>query len=154
MKTFYIFFSIAICLSLKSQTTVYSVNSDETVDRNSYFYIDHSSGKIIQHDKYSSFRNDYVTSFVLKVKSNTIYIKFKDSCSGKKKFSRINAILGYYTEDKKIVSAKNGALSEKESHYIKENKIYNSENKLVAVIDGSENYGAALFMLNLDFSKF
>lgn len=146
MKNGLLIFSVLSVLSFKAQTTLYSVNSNEQIDRTSFRQVLQSSGLVILHDKSTSFKNDTAHNFILLVEGNTVKCDWKNKPA---KAADVKGELGYLTSDKKIIEQ-----GEKEnnrhlkSSYVKGNYIYNSEHERVGYFEGEEMFGVALFLLN------
>ena len=139
MKEALLFFVLTINLCLKSQTTLYFTKPDGSIDKNSFWHVTHSSGLVIVHDKNTSFKSDTSRSFLLIVEANNINCIFKDASD---KAKDVEGNLGRLDPGKKIIDFRGPPC------YIKDSKIYSSDNKVLAYIEGEEIYGAALYLLH------
>lgn len=129
--------SVALCIAskLNSQTTVYLAKADGSADPTRYYYFEHNTGKIFTCFK--CVEKEAYTEVSLKVQENTVSL-----C----KAEVTNPGVGFLTRSKKIVRV--NKQYEIHTAYIKEGKIYNSENKIVGVIDGDDIYGAAWYLVS------
>jgi hypothetical protein len=155
MKSIIIFLALIISLSLRSQTTVYGVRSDGTLDKSSYEYYDHASGKVLKFHKDIPSGKDTVHNVTLRIISNKIYSygkrgHFTENPKGLVVDKIETTVeIGYLTSDKKIINLKNGEPTDEAlAPYIKDNKIFSADNKIIAFIEGQEIYGAASYLLS------
>jgi hypothetical protein len=156
MKKIILFFALITGLSLNSQTRIYSANADGTIDKTSYQVYDHSTGKIMVRNKNIPPGNDTVHNVIIRISANKIYTYGKQSHFTQNPKAIITdkeettTEIGYLTADKKIIHIKNGeAVNEAVAPYIKDNKIYSSDNKVIGFIEGQDIYGAASYLLSL-----
>ncbi len=156
MKLLTLFSSLILSLTIKSQTTVYSARPDGTLDKSNYEYYIHATGKILKSDKKTPPGMDTVQNVILKIISNKVFVYWSNVHVNENQQSltmdktAITNEVGYLTTDKKIISLKNGKPTDEAlAPYIKDNKIYSSDNKIIAFIEGQEIYGAASYLLSL-----
>ncbi|HWY13022.1 MAG TPA: hypothetical protein VN026_16925 [Bacteroidia bacterium] len=156
MKLLILFSGLILSLSVKSQTTVYSARPDGTLNKSSYEYYIHATGKILKSDTKTPPGIDTVQNVTLNIISNKVFVYwFKVQMNENPQSSKMDKVatpteIGYLTADKKIISLKNGKPSDEAlAPYIKDNKIYSSDNKIIAFIEGQEIYGAASYLLSL-----
>ncbi len=144
-------FAVAMCflfVSLMSgQTTLYYATYTGAKDDYSYRIVDHATGQMVTHDKTTAFRNDTAFNFILIIDANKVKCSFKNHPP---QTEDITGELGYLTVDKKIIElGDKKAQRQTRPSYIKENKIYDFDNKIVAYIEGDEMFGVALYLTTL-----
>ena len=137
----------------RSQTTVYFVKADGTKDTDNYESYEQGSGKIYSCYKCKENGKDkeLLVGTNLDVQGSKIYIfGRKPDRTGKdttKVFEPKIIKVGFLMPNKKIVEEIDGKASKYKSAWIKDNKIYSPDGKLIAIIDGEEIYGAAFYLL-------
>lgn len=153
MKQIILLFLLLTGIYVRSQTTVYFVKADGTKDPDNYESYEHGSGKI-----YSCYRcqengkeKSLLVGTNLDVQGSKIYIfGKKPDRTGKdttKNYEPKIIKVGFLMPNKKIVEEIDGKASKYKPAYIKDNKVYSPDNKLIAIIEGEEIYGAAFYLL-------
>jgi hypothetical protein len=164
MKTLLFIFGVVASLITQSQTALFFYKmSDNTVLKNDYVYIDQTTGKIFgckvsaEGKKESKPVHLYpFSSTTIEVNSNKIYAYVKAYHRDEKtKIMKEDSVetkfmLGYITDDKKIINLKNGiSNNEATAFYIRGNKIYNSENTVIRQFEGEENFAVACLLYQM-----
>jgi hypothetical protein len=164
MKTLILALGLITTLYTNAQTTLYYYKeADSSVYKNNYVYIDHSTGKMYgckvspEGKKESNPVHVYpYSSTTIEIDSNKIYAYVKAYHRDEKtKIMKEDSVetkfmLGYITDDKKIIAWKNSVSNnEATAFYIKGNKIFNSSNTIIRQFEGEENYAVACLLCQM-----
>lgn len=143
MKTIVAILSLLIMTSVKSQTTVYTVNKDGTKDLSHFYYFDHSTGKVYEcYSCKDPSEKKRKPDFTIKIEGDKI-VRVMDATE-----ERI--VNGRLREDKKVIQIKRGEEGyDGSAPTVKDKKVFDVEGNLIGIIEGKEIYGAAAYLIGL-----
>jgi hypothetical protein len=164
LKTLLCLFGLLAAFTIRSQTALYFYKTaDNTILQNDYVYVDQASGKLFackvsaEGKKESKPVHIYpYRSTTIEINSNKIYAWVRAYHRDEKtkimveNSTETKLMLGYITEDKKIINyGGNISNTEATAFYIKDNKIYNSDNTIIREFEGEENYAVACLLCQI-----
>ena len=158
MKTILTFFAILLTSVNYSQTYIYAEKEDGTKDITNYYYF--IADQVFKCENCKEALKDsksFEKDIKVNINNNEITIEEKDLDLDDPKTK-----MAFLTDSKKIIYTKKDVLEdgriiysnevtpemEKNAPYIKENTIFNSENKIIGIINGKEIYAVAWYLLS------